>query len=222
VDRLGLNGSAATGMRRIGLTGGIGSGKSTVARAFVALGATLVDTDAIARALTAPGGAALPALQVEFGHDIVGADGALNRDRMRALAFGDAASKQRLESVLHPMIGAQARAEAEAAGPQAVVLFDVPLLAESSHWRARCDRIVVVDCDVATQVARVMQRSGWPEAQVKAVIAQQASRERRRAIADAVIHNDSITEAQLAAQVRALWSIWVDAGAHASGHTPSH
>jgi dephospho-CoA kinase len=214
VDRLGLNTSAALQVRRIGLTGGIGSGKSTVARAFVALGATLVDTDAIARALTAPGGAALSALQAEFGQDIVGADGALDRDRMRALAFGDAATKRRLESMLHPMIGAQARAEAEAAGPQAVVLFDVPLLTESSHWRARCERIVVVDCEVATQVARVMARSGWPEAQVRAVIAQQASRERRRAIADAVIHNEGITEARLASQVRALWSIWVDVPAH--------
>jgi dephospho-CoA kinase len=213
VDRLGLNPAAAPAVRRIGLTGGIGSGKSTVARAFVALGATLVDTDAIARALTAPAGAALPALQAEFGHDIVGADGALDRERMRALAFGDADRKARLESVLHPLIGAQARAEADAAGPQATIVFDVPLLTESSHWRTRCERIVVVDCAEATQVARVMKRSGWPEAQVRAVIAQQASRERRRAIADAVIHNDGIGQAHLAGEVLALWRTWTHAGA---------
>jgi dephospho-CoA kinase len=211
MDRLGLNPPppAADALRHIGLTGGIGSGKSTVAQAFVALGATLVDTDAIARALTAPAGRALPALMAEFGDDIVGADGALDRERMRALAFGDAATKRRLESVLHPLIGDQARAQAAAAGPRAVIVYDVPLLAESSHWRARCQRIVVVDCSEAAQVERVMRRSGWPEAQVRAVIAQQATRERRRAIADAVIHNDGITPQQLHDEVRALWRLWV-------------
>ena len=192
----------------IGLTGGIGSGKSTVAGLLVAHGATLVDTDAIARALTAPGGAAMPALRAEFGDAIADAAGALDRARMRERVFADAGAKGRLEAILHPMIGAEAQAQAEAAcGP--VVVFDVPLLTESSHWRARCDRILVVDCCEDTQVRRVVARSGWTEAQVRGVIAQQASRERRRAIADAVIHNDGIALDALAREVATLWACWV-------------
>lgn len=192
---------------RIGLTGGIGSGKSTVARTLVACGAVLVDTDAIARALTAPGGAALPALAAAFGPGIVGADGALDRDRMRALAFGDAGAKARLEGVLHPMIGAQAQREAEAAGGRPIV-FDVPLLTESGHWRARVQRILVVDCREETQVARVVARNGWTEDAVRRVVAQQAARAARRAIADAVVFNDGMSPETLEAEVRALWALW--------------
>lgn len=196
-------------IRAVGLTGGIGSGKSTVAAAMVECGACLVDTDAIARALTAPGGAALPALAAAFGPGILAADGALDRDRMRAVAFGDAATKQRLEAVLHPMIGAEAEAQAARAGTRPVV-FDVPLLAESSRWRARVDRIVVVDCPEALQVRRVMQRSGWDAAAVERVIAQQAPRSRRRAIADAVLHNGEATTLDgLRAAVRTLWAHWM-------------
>ena len=192
----------------IGLTGGIGSGKSTVAAAFVACGAHLVDTDAIARELTAPGGAALPALAATFGAALVGADGALDRARMREIAFGDAAAKARLEAILHPLIGVEAdRRAATAAGRP--VLYDVPLLAESSRWRARVDRVLVVDCETGTQVARVMQRSGWQEDMVRAVIAGQATRTARRAIADAVIFNDSLTLDALAVEVRALWALWI-------------
>ena len=194
-------------VRRIGLTGGIGSGKSTVAAVLVGLGAHLVDTDAIARALTAPGGAALPALAAEFGPDILAADGALNRDRMRALAFGDALAKRRLEGVLHPLIG-QLAAEQAAASDGRPVLYDVPLLAESLHWRDRVDRILVVDCSEAAQCERVMRRSGWAEATVRSVIAQQAPRERRRAIADAVVHNEGLSLDELAAEVEALWRLW--------------
>jgi dephospho-CoA kinase len=192
---------------RIGLTGGIGSGKSSVARVFAGAGAVLVDTDAIARALTAPGGAALPALVAEFGPAIVDADGALDRDRMRALAFGAPAAKARLEAVLHPLIGAQAQREAQAAG-MAPIVFDVPLLAESRHWRARVARVLVVDCSEATQVERVVRRSGWSAEQVRRVIAQQAAREKRRAIADAVIFNDGISLESLGAQALALWALW--------------
>lgn len=192
---------------RLGLTGGIGSGKSTVARLFVERGAVLVDTDAIARALTLAGGAAIPALAQAFGADIIGADGALDRDRMRALAFADPDAKRRLEAILHPLIGQQALAAADAAG-SAPVVFDVPLLAESSHWRARCRRIVVVDCSEATQVARVMARNGWAEDAVRRVIAQQAPRAARRAIADAVIHNDGVSIEDLAREVGALWGLW--------------
>jgi dephospho-CoA kinase len=199
LDGLGLN--------RIGLTGGIGSGKSTVARCLVDLGALLVDADAIARELTAPGGAALPALAAEFGADLITAEGALDRDRMRAMAFGNRDAKLRLEAVLHPMIGAEAQRRAAAAGERSVV-FDVPLLAESMHWRARVERVLVVDCREATQIERVMQRSGWSAEAVQRVIDQQASRARRRAAADAVIFNDALSLEQLKQRVDALWGLW--------------
>lgn len=192
---------------RIGLTGGIGSGKSTVATTWVALGATLIDTDAIAHALCAPGGAALPALRTAFGDSIQAGDGGLDRQRMRAIAFTDASARQRLEAILHPMISEEARQRAsEASG---VVVFDVPLLAESAHWRGQCDRIAVVDCRRDTQVSRVVARSGWAKEQVERVIAQQASRAQRRAIADAVIHNDGIAVDELRERAMALWSHWL-------------
>jgi dephospho-CoA kinase len=193
---------------RIGLTGGIGSGKSTVAELLVQAGAVLVDTDAISRELTAPQGAALPALAAEFGLDILRADGALDRDRMRAKAFADVTARRRLESVLHPLIGAEVDRRAAAAGSHPVV-FDVPLLAESGRWRDRVDRVLVVDCSEDTQVRRVMARSGWDEATVRSVIVQQAPRALRRSVADAVIHNDELGLDILAGQVAALWAHWV-------------
>jgi dephospho-CoA kinase len=192
---------------RIGLTGGIGSGKSTAAAGLLALGAHLVDTDAIARALTQPGGAAIPALAQAFGADALTADGALDRDRMRQIVFADAGAKVRLEAILHPLIGAEASRQAAAAGARPVV-FDVPLLTESSHWRARVERVLVIDCDEATQLARVIQRPGWTEEAARRVIAQQAPRAARRAIADAVIDNDALSIDQLHAELRALWSLW--------------
>lgn len=195
-------------MRRIGLTGGIGSGKSTVAAVWVSLGARLVDTDAIARALTAPGGAAIAPLRAAFGPDIIDTRGALERDRMRALAFGDAAARGRLEAILHPMIGDEAMQQAAQAGG-ATVVFDVPLLTASSPWRARCERIAVVDCSEQTQTERVVRRSGWSAEQVRGVIAQQATRRARRAIADAVIDNDRLSLPQLRAQAEALWALWI-------------
>lgn len=192
---------------KIGLTGGIGSGKSTVAAELVALGAWLVDTDAIARALTAPGGAALGPIAAAFGAAMLGPDGALDRERMRATVFDDPQQRRRLEGILHPMIGERAAARAaEAAGRP--VLFDVPLLTESRHWRARVDRVLVVDCREATQIERVMQRSGWPRETVERVIAQQSTRQARRAIADAVIFNDGIGRDGLGAEVAALWQAW--------------
>ena len=198
---------ASQGIQAIGLTGGIGSGKSTVAAQLVALGATLVDTDAIAHALTTPGGAAMPALRQRFGDDVAGPDGALDRARMRALVFADPDAKRALEAILHPMIGAEAQRQAAAAG-DGVVVFDVPLLSESSHWRARCQRILVVDCSAETQVQRVMARSGWSAEQVQRVIALQSPRAQRRAIADAVIFNDGITPETLADEVAQLWALW--------------
>jgi dephospho-CoA kinase len=194
---------------KIGLTGGIGSGKSTVARRLAALGALLVDTDALAHALTASGGAALPAIAAAFGADMLTADGAMDRARMRALVFGQPAERLRLEAILHPMIAEATRAQASRASAGQTIVFDVPLLAESASWRARVDRIVVVDCAEATQVARVVQRSGWTAEAVERTIAQQASRAQRRAIADAVIVNDDLSLAQLDAEVDALWAAWV-------------
>ena len=194
-------------VRTIGLTGGIGSGKSSVARVLVDCGAALVDTDAIARSLTLSGGAAIAAIADAFGADMITPTGALDRDRMRERVFADGGAKTRLESILHPMIGVEAQRQSAEAGDR-VVVFDVPLLAESSRWRRIVDRILVVDCDEETQCTRVMQRSGWTETAVRAVIAQQARREQRRALADAVIHNAGISTDQLAAQVRSLWSLW--------------
>ena len=192
---------------RIGLTGGIGSGKSTVAALLVQQGAVLIDTDAIARALTGPGGAAMPALRARFGDAIVDAQGALDRERMRALAFADPAAKRTLEAVLHPVIGAEAERQAvQAAG--APLVFDVPLLVESGHWRTKVDRVLLVDCSESTQIERVMQRSGWSREAVQRVIASQASRSARRAAADAVIDNDALTLSELAAQVDTLWRAW--------------
>ncbi|MCW5656250.1 MAG: dephospho-CoA kinase [Burkholderiaceae bacterium] len=196
-------------IRRIGLTGGIGSGKSTVAAHWVALGADLIDTDALARGMTAPDGAAIAPLRDEFGPEVLDARGALDRDRMRAWAFTDATTKRRLESILHPLIAAEAlRLAAESSGP--AIVFDVPLLGEDSAWRARCDRIAVVDCSEGTQVERVVLRSRWTPDQVRGVIAQQAARPARRAIADAVIDNDGPrTLQQLRIAAQALWALWV-------------
>ena len=192
---------------KIGLTGGIGSGKSTVAAMLVGQGATLVDTDAISRSLTGPAGAAMPLLADAFGSGMVGADGALDRNRMRALVFADPGAKARLEAILHPLIGAEAQRQASADSGGSVV-FDVPLLTESRHWRERVDRILVVDCPESTQLERVLQRPGWGEDTARRVIAQQAPRSARRAIADAVIFNHGLPLATLASEVEALWTLW--------------
>lgn len=196
---------------RIGLTGGIGSGKSTVAAMWARLGAAVIDTDAIARRLTAPGGAAISALMAEFGAEFIGADGALDRARMRELVFSEPDQKLRLEALLHPLIGVETEREARAAQAPALV-FDVPLLAESSHWRDRVHRVLVIDCSQATQVQRVVARSGLSETSVLAIIAQQASRAKRRACADAVIDNDAASLPSLERAVDMLWQIWVERG----------
>jgi len=172
----------------VGLTGGIGSGKSAAADAFGKLGATVVDTDAIAHELTGPGGAAIAQVRRLFGDGMVDATGAMDRKRMRDLVFADAEKKLRLEALLHPMI----RAESErriAAAPGPYVVHVVPLLVESPGYRGRVGRVLVVDCPEALQVARVRQRSGLPEEQVRSIIASQIQRERRLAAADDVIDN---------------------------------
>jgi dephospho-CoA kinase len=192
---------------RIGLTGGIGSGKSTVAALLAERGAGVIDTDAIARELTLPGGAAMAPIRETFGSEFVDAAGALDRARMRTLAFSDPQARQRLESILHPLIGAETEARADASRA-AMLVFDVPLLAESRHWRAKVDKVLVVDCGEQTQVNRVVARSGWSADAVRAVIAQQASRPVRRACGDAVIFNDGLTLDALKALVTALSDRW--------------
>ena len=194
---------------RVGLTGGIGSGKSTVGKLLAQLGAVLIDTDLIARQLTLPGGAAIESIARDFGTDLITSDGALDRARMRELVFASAAAKQRLEAILHPLIGIETERQAATAKAAPALVFDVPLLVESGRWRAKVDKVLVVDCREATQIERVVQRSGWTPEAVQAVIDSQATRERRRASADAVIFNDGITLDRLADQVRAVWQRWI-------------
>jgi dephospho-CoA kinase len=193
-------------MWRIGLTGGIGSGKSTVARLLVKHGVTLVDADAIARDLTGPGGPAMPAVRAQFGSHLVDNSGAMDRAAMRGLVFADPGAKHQLEAILHPLIRDRVEQQALACANQAVVL-EIPLLVESGQWRDRVDQVWLVDCDEETQVARVAQRSGWTETTARAVIHQQASRAKRRLAADVVIYNDRINHAQLAQQVDCVWTI---------------
>jgi len=192
---------------RIGLTGGIGSGKSTVGAMLADLGAVVIDTDLIARQLTLPGGAAMAAIAAAFGPDFIAGDGSLDRPRMRAAAFADDAARRRLEAILHPLIGvAVERAAASAPASAPAIVFDVPLLVESGRrWRERVDYVWVVDCDEAVQVARVAARPGWSADAARAVIAQQAPRAARRAVADAVIDNDDASRDELARAVQQLW-----------------
>lgn len=204
----------------VGLTGGIGCGKTTVADMFGALGASLVDTDAIAHALTAPHGAAMPAIVAEFGPAFATPEGALDRAKMRELVFADPGARARLEAILHPRIReATAAAAAIATGPY--VIFVVPLLIESGTWRERVARVLAIDCTEETQVARVMARNGLSEAQVRAIMAAQVSRTERLAAADDVIENDDGIEA-LAPQVERLHAFYLAEAARLAGSTPDH
>jgi len=191
----------------IGLTGGIGSGKSTVADMFAARGATIVDTDLIAHSMTAPDGPAMPAILREFGAEFADANGAMDRARMRALVFTDAGAKARLEAILHPRIRDAALA-AGAAASGSYVIYAVPLLIESGTWRARVTRVLAVDCREEVQIARVMARNNLPETQVRAIMAAQVSREQRLAAADDVIVNNAGI-ADLAAQVERLHTLYL-------------
>jgi dephospho-CoA kinase len=192
---------------RVGLTGGIGSGKSTVAGFLREAGAAIIDTDAISRALTTPGGAAMPAIVEQFGADFIATDGALDRDRMRALVFSDATAKRRLEAILHPLITAEAAIQSDAATAPLIV-FDVPLLVESGRWRPRVARVLVVDCATETQIGRVLQRPGWTRDRITGAIAAQVGREARRAAADAVLLNDGIPLVALRNEVLGLAERW--------------
>ena len=189
---------------RLGLTGGIGSGKSTVAQQLVQCGAVLIDADQLARSVTEPGGAAMAAIAQVFGPDYVDTHGALDRQRMRALAFSQPASRQQLEAIVHPLvrqlIAAQV-ATAVAVGKRLVVL-DIPLLVESGHWRNQLDAVAVVDCRTETQMQRVMARNALAPAAIESIIAAQASRSARRAAADMVLYNDGLSLQALDIQVR--------------------
>ncbi len=178
----------------IGLTGGIGSGKSAVADMLREWGAAVIDADALAHELTASGGEAIAAIRAAFGESMITPDGALDRSRMRELAFADPAQRARLEAILHPLIGERLRALAQSL-PGPYVVLVVPLLVESlARWRERVDRIVVVDCPPELQLARVMRRSGLEAAQVRSILRAQATREQRLAAADEVIDNSSDLE----------------------------
>jgi len=190
----------------VGLTGGIGSGKTTVANMFAALGAALIDTDQIAHALTMPDGIAMPAIAAQFGPDFIAPTGALDRDRMRAQVFADPAAKNRLEAILHPLIKSECdRAAQQAQGPY--LMFVVPLLVESGNWKTRVSRVLVVDCTEQQQLMRVMQRSGLSEVQVRAIMATQATRAQRLAAADDVVPNEG-DPAALAPQVARLHALY--------------
>jgi dephospho-CoA kinase len=201
----------------VGLTGGIGCGKTTVADLFAARGASVIDTDQIAHSLTGPGGAAMPALVAEFGPACATPAGALDRALMRDLVFSDPGARTRLENILHPRIrDATAAAAAIATGPY--VIYVVPLLIESGTWRDRVSRVLAIDCPEALQVARVMARSGLQEEQVRAIMAAQVTREQRRAAADDVIVNDDGLGA-LAPQVERLHAFYL-AEAHGMARIP--
>jgi dephospho-CoA kinase len=190
-------------MFSVGLTGGIGSGKSTVADLFAARGVPVVDTDVIAHQITAPQGVAMPQIREKFGPEFVAPDGSMDRARMRALVFSDESARKRLEAITHPLIRSETeRASRTATGPYVIVV--VPLLVESGTWKTRVDRVLDVDCSVETQIARVMRRNGFAREQVLAIIARQATREARLAAADDVVVNDGASLESLSQDVDAL------------------
>ncbi|SFU25499.1 dephospho-CoA kinase [Paraburkholderia aspalathi] len=195
-------------MFAVGLTGGIGSGKSTVADLFAAHGVPLVDTDLIAHRITAPHGIAMPQIAAEFGDSFVAADGSLDRARMRTLVFSDDGARKRLEGITHPLIRAETeREQREAQGPYVIVV--VPLLVESGSWKTRVNRVLTVDCSVETQISRVMSRNGFSREQVLAIIARQATREARLVAADDIIDNDNAPLEALEAQVDAQHRVYL-------------
>ena len=185
---------------RLGLTGGIGSGKSTVASVLARAGAAVMDADAISRSLTQSGGRAIPAILAEFGETLISPDGAMDREAMRALVFSNPSSKRQLEAIVHPLVGQvlQEQSHAAVAAGHACLVYDVPLLVESGdRWRRQVDWVCVVDCEVETQIQRVMARNQLGRADIERIISQQASRQQRLTFADAVIFNEGIDLAHL-------------------------
>ena len=191
---------------RLGLTGGIGSGKSTVANLLVGLGAGLVDADAISRQLSAAGGLAMSAIAATFGSDFVDASGALERDRMRQLVHTDSSARLRLEAIIHPLVGQETRRQAALLAEQACpcIVFDVPLLVESPHWRRDLDLVLVIDCTAEVQIGRVMARNQLSRSEVEKIIASQASRSLRLSAADSVIFNVGLSLDELAVELQQI------------------
>ncbi|NMM12244.1 MAG: dephospho-CoA kinase [Rhodoferax sp.] len=191
---------------RLGLTGGIGSGKSTVASLLAARGAAVVDADAIARELTAPNGLAMPMIADTFGQDFITSAGALDRDKMRALAYADPTARKRLESIIHPLVARETQSQAliAASDGRACIVFDIPLLVESPTWRQKVDHVLVVDCTPEVQVSRVMARSQLTRKVIEKIISSQAGREQRLGAADTVIFNVDVTLESLADEVRQI------------------
>jgi dephospho-CoA kinase len=181
---------------RLGLTGGIGSGKSTVARMLQTHGATVIDADAISRACTAPNGLAILAIATTFGAKFVAADGSLDRERMRTLVFQKPSARQALEAIVHPLVGDEIKRQTEAAATPCIV-FDIPLLVESPRWRKQLDCVLVVDCLLATQIRRARERSGWSDETIDAAMRNQATRQQRLAAADLVVYNEGLSLEQL-------------------------
>lgn len=179
----------------VGLTGGIGSGKSLAASFFSALGIPVVDADAVSRSITASGGEACPAVSKEFGSEFISEDGSMNRAKMRELVFSDPSAKLRLEALLHPIIEAKTRKRFEALSKDhPVIIYDCPLLIEKKEWREGVDRILVIDVDPQEQIKRVVSRSGLSPSQIEAVMRNQASRQERLAAADDVVYNGGCVE----------------------------
>ena len=195
-----------TAILRVGLTGGIGSGKSTVARILADCGARIIDADAISRGLTAAGGQAIPVIAQTFGASFIGADGAMNRDQMRNLVYSDGVARSKLEAIIHPIVRniIQLQAHQALIDNCLVVVYDVPLLVESLDWRQRLDQLLVVDTTPEIQTSRVMARSGMTAVQVEKIIASQASRQHRLHAADTVICNTTLSLRQLASEVQFL------------------
>lgn len=191
---------------RLGLTGGIGSGKSTVASLLAQRGAVVVDADAIARELTAPQGLAMPLIATTFGPDFMDATGALEREKMRRLAYADASARKRLESIIHPLVALKTQEQAAAAASRGCpcIVFDIPLLVESSSWRQQLDQVLVVDCTPEVQISRVMARSHLRRPEIETIIASQARREYRLSAADSVLFNVGLSLHELAAEVRRI------------------
>lgn len=205
----------------VGLTGGIGSGKSTVARLFAEHGASIIDTDVISRRLTQADGAAMTTICATFGNACIADDGALDRAKMRGLIFSDAAAKQRLENILHPLILEQAKAQLQRLQTKSYIIIVVPLLPESPAFQQLVQRVLVVDCAENTQIARVIGRSRMTDAEVRAVIAQQTPRAERLRLADDVIHNETGLES-LAEQVAALHERYLNGVRETYDGTTSH
>lgn len=192
---------------RLGLTGGIGSGKSTVAGMLAGRGAEVVDADAISRGLTQAGGAAMAAIAQTFGAQFVAADGALDRQAMRTRVFSEPGARAQLEAIIHPMVASETSrlAERAQAAGTACVVFDVPLLVESGRWRSQLHAVLVVDCSEELQIQRVMQRSGWTREAVEKVLASQARRAQRLAAADVCLANQDIGLDELDQIVGQVW-----------------